>query len=102
MGELEGAVADGDGGSGGVVVVVVRRRALRGGLALPGRISPDNLRAGLTGQRRQRRAASVTKPKKAGQLLNPSGCTSQFTVSVSFLLTGNQFIAEIRVLLWCF
>jgi hypothetical protein len=91
MGELEGAVADGDGGSGGVVVVVVRRRgrcrrALRGGLALPGRISPDNLRAGLTGQRRQRRAASVTKPKKAGQLLNPSGCTSQFTVSVSFLV----------------
>lgn len=63
MGELEGAVADGDG-RGDVRVVVVhrlrvrRRRALRRGLALPRRISPDDLRPGLTRQRRQRRAAS--------------------------------------------
>jgi hypothetical protein len=65
MCELEGAVADGDRG-GGRVVVVMRRRlrcrfrcALRRGLALPGRIAPDDLGAGLTCQRRQRRAASI-------------------------------------------
>lgn len=68
MGELERAVADADGGGDVVVVVVMglrrrgcgRRRALGGGLALPGRIAPDDLGAGLTGQRRQRRTASIT------------------------------------------
>lgn len=64
MGELEGAVADGDGGGGRVVVLVVllrrRWRALGRGLALPGRIALDHFRPGFTGQRRQRRTASIT------------------------------------------
>ena len=69
MGELEGAVADGDGGCGGVLVLVVRlrrrRRALRGGLALPGRVALHHFRPGFTCQRRQRRtAASITRWKK--------------------------------------
>ena len=61
MGELEGAVADGDGGGGGVVVLVVLlrrlRRALGGGLALPGRVALDDFGPGFTCQGRQRRAA---------------------------------------------
>jgi hypothetical protein len=71
MCELEGAVADADGGGDVVVVVVVmglrrrgrgrgRRRGLGGGLALPCRIAPHHLGPGLTGQRRQRRTASIT------------------------------------------
>jgi hypothetical protein len=59
MGELEGAVADDDGGGGRVVVVVRRRLRRRGGLALPGRISLDDLGPGLTRQRRQRSAACI-------------------------------------------
>jgi hypothetical protein len=75
MGELEGAVADGDGGGGGVVVLVVRLRrrrcTRRGGLAPPGRVALDHFRPGFTCQRRQRRAASITrsgeqKKKKKG------------------------------------
>jgi hypothetical protein len=87
MCEFEGAVADGDCG-GGRVVVVMRRRlrarrrcALRGGLALPGRIAPEDLGAGLPSQRRQRRAAS------AGQSVNGFIKLTQTTV---FSAPGQQ------------
>jgi hypothetical protein len=64
MCELEGAVADGDCGDGRARrrhLGARRRCALRGGLALPGRIAPEDLGAGLTCQRRQRRAASASQ-----------------------------------------
>ena len=68
MGELEGAVADGDGGCGRVVVLVVRLRRRR--RALPGRVALHHFRPGFTCQRRQRRtAASITKSGKKNLLM---------------------------------
>lgn len=74
MSELEGAVADGDGGGGGVAVLLVRPRrrwrALRGGLSLRRRVALDHFRPGFTCQRRQRRAASITRSGEQKKKVN--------------------------------